>query len=171
MLKSVLIAALVFSTSIATRGVAQDIDINPYELRRHYESPAQRRAREAQEELDRLTACAMMSMPETAPFGYWGHGHARAHCLGWTEELMRQTNSKCCGGLTNGGECRLAAVDVQKKIAYIDGMACPFSAEPRVIADMDGGLALVCASRISFEEMGSKPICPMVHCVGIAGGS
>lgn len=107
--------------------------------------------------------------PETR-FGHWGYRHKELHDAGLIEQLHALTNSKCCDGPLSG-ECRLSAVNMPKRLVYIDGGWCPISQDTKVvvldlgdIANTEGqSLAVVCAGR-KYRE-----ICPASYCIGLDG--
>lgn len=111
------------------------------------------------------------AMPEEKRFSYWGYRHRELHERRVIAELLERTKGKnCCSG-TSGGECRISKVNLQDKLAFVDGQWCPIDPDTRVtpldsLAGMRDGeqeIAVVCASRNYGKTCSSTK----TYCIGV----
>jgi hypothetical protein len=111
-------------------------------------------------------------MPEEKRFSYWGYRHHELHERHVIAELIERTKGKnCCSGIQSG-ECRISKVDLQHRLAFIDGQWCPMDPDTRTtpldsLADIQDGeeeIAVVCASR----TYGGTPCSgTRTYCIGV----
>jgi hypothetical protein len=117
----------------------------------------------------------MSTMPDDAPFGYYGYKHRELHRFGSIDRLMAVTGKNCCDGI-DGGECRATRLhfEMGKWYAELDGQRCAVTGAIHYDVPLPNDVeAIVCAPRVALDPVtGRAYYCPApTYCVAGTIGS